>query len=156
VFPLCTICPRCWPQAQLWLLMLSLRFHAQSYSCPEKPAPVSLPQDNTSCPGRGAWNDRTLLLRAPFACESPLLSVQREVYKSTFVGHSNPATESQETQEAPLPCFIYCLFRKDVSSPFFNRLLCFILNHPVTFSEASAWYVICKMTAASKNSNKNG
>lgn len=53
VFPLCTICPQCWPQAQLWLLMLSLRFHAQRYSCPEDRAPVSLPQDNTSCPGGG-------------------------------------------------------------------------------------------------------
>lgn len=95
-------------------------------------------------------------LRPHSACESPLLSVQRVVYKSTFVGHSNPATESQETQEAPLPCLIYCLFRKDVNSPFFNRLLFFMLNHPVTFSEASAWCGICKMMRHVKTETKMG
>lgn len=93
--PLCTICPQCRPQAQLCRAsMLSLRFHTQRYSCPEEPALVSLPQDNTSCPGGWGEGQNPCFLgphsHAGSHCFCAVLA-----HKSTFMGHSNPATESQ-------------------------------------------------------------
>lgn len=94
MFPLSTICPQCQPQAQLGLAMLSLRFHAQRCPCPEEPAPVSLPQDNTSCPGGGAGMTEPQPLRAHSRVRSHCFC-SVSVHKSTFMGPSNPATQSQ-------------------------------------------------------------
>lgn len=94
MFPLCTVCPQCWPQAQLGLAVLLLRFHAQRCPCPGEPAPVSLPQDNASCPGGGAGMTGPQLLRAHSRVRSHCFCVA-SVHKSTFMGPSNPATQSQ-------------------------------------------------------------
>lgn len=59
-----------------------------------KPAPVSLPQDNASCPGGGAGMTGPQLLRAHSRVRSHCFCAA-SVHKSTFMGPSNPATQSQ-------------------------------------------------------------
>lgn len=86
-FPLCTICLQCWPQAQLWPVMESLRFHIQRYSCP-KEVFSGFFTDNTSCSG-GTRMMNPCFLGLHSAPEFLLLSYSCQSTKAPLSRHSN-------------------------------------------------------------------